>query len=140
MLEDQINSLYKDMHPNYAWTAKGKIPSTEAFTSQISKINYNIEYKYRNNILLNGNQLDTYMEGYVEGVLEALSTMEWNTHLIYKFVATYLKVKYLEKYPMYDYESWYNTLSRELMNYYDEEFVKNFMEKYFEDGSLPLVN
>lgn len=139
MLDDQIGDMFRDMHPNHAYIARGRVPSKDEFESTISMIDSNIEYKL-NHVIFDNSSLAIYMEGYVYGVVEALECMNWNTNVVHKFLATYLKIKYVKKYPMYDRESWYNTLSRTLLEYYDEEFVKLFMDKHFEESLLPLVN
>ena len=132
-LSTQLDSFYKGMHPSASFLGHGRIPSTEEFSEYMDKIDHNLEYKIKNNYLSKTFFL-TYLEGYSEGIIDALETIGWNNHLIHKFVAIYIDVKYLNKYA-HD-SSWYDTLSKQLNDFYDIAFVHQIMDKHFSGSSL----
>ena len=140
-IASQISDMFDSMHPIYSRMNRGgRVPTVDELSNQLDEIDRKMEYHLKNTLTLNKSYHITYMEGYVEGILDILDSIDWNINLVHGFIATYLKVKYLKKYPLYNYKSWYLTLSKSLLDYYDIEFVHKIMDSHFSASSLLQVD
>lgn len=137
MMDDitgMVEGMFDSMHENEL-PRRGSVPSEADFLSMMGKIDANVIYK-RDNVRLGPDGTRVYMEGYIEGICDALDLMGWHNLLVDGFVRNYLDVKYLNHYFIYEKDSWRKVFSESLMRYYPEDFVESFMDASFVIGRV----
>lgn len=131
-LADSISKLYVETHQTTGLPSVGEVPSGLEFVNLVDRIEDNIKYKFEHTFM-DHRSLMTYLQGYIEGSLEGLVERGWNNLLVYKFLAIYLSVKYIDRYIICKTSTWKSSLAKELSRYYGDDFAEQFMEVHYDE-------
>lgn len=125
-LRDQVAVAFAAMDRPAAWGPVGTIPSEDEFSEVVGGILRNLDAVGGNPVRF-GEVRTAYLSGYIDCSCQTLAGLGWDVPLV-ATVSVLLSLAYLDRYLVYEIDSWRRTFSKTLHRYFSEDFTERFLD------------